>query len=269
MGVCPPRPVCVFTTLEEEMVTTAGNTFFTTGAKPVRLGPSFASAKWNDAGGLAFKARSTPAMPRPPRPSARDTASTAALGCPKSPFSFIYPPIPMILVGRPPGDHRNCGLIDMDAARPELVCTVKLVGAASGTVYSVTRAVLLDLYHLLPLEGAKILLVLFLSFLTGLEREEHRAGSESYSFGGVRTFPLIGLIGYAVSLLSGGQALPVVLGFAVVGGFLMLSYRQKLATSKLAGVTSEMSALTTYLVGALVFREQFWIATTLSVADRK
>jgi uncharacterized membrane protein (DUF4010 family) len=127
--------------------------------------------------------------------------------------------------------------------------------------------VLLDLYHLLPPEGAKILLVLFLSFLTGLEREEHRAGNESYSFGGVRTFPLIGLMGYAVSLLSGGQVLPVILGFAVVGGFLMLSYRQKLATSKLAGVTSEMSALTTYLVGALVFREQFWIATTLSVAS--
>ena len=126
---------------------------------------------------------------------------------------------------------------------------------------------LLDLYHLLPPEGAKILLVLFLSFLTGLEREEHRAGNESYSFGGVRTFPLIGLMGYAVSLLSGGQVLPVILGFAVVGGFLMLSYRQKLATSKLAGVTSEMSALTTYLVGALVFREQFWIATTLSVAS--
>jgi uncharacterized membrane protein (DUF4010 family) len=126
---------------------------------------------------------------------------------------------------------------------------------------------LLDLYHLMPPEGVKILLVLFLSFLTGLEREEHRAGNESYSFGGVRTFPLIGLIGYATSLLSGGQVLPVILGFAVVGGFLMLSYRQKLATSKIAGITTEMSALTTYLVGALVFREQFWIATTLCVAS--
>ena len=126
---------------------------------------------------------------------------------------------------------------------------------------------LLDLYHLMPPEGVKILLVLFLSFLTGLEREEHRATNESYSFGGVRTFPLIGLIGYATSLLSGGQVLPVILGFAVVGGFLMLSYRQKLAISKIAGITTEMSALTTYLVGALVFREQFWIATTLSVAS--
>jgi uncharacterized membrane protein (DUF4010 family) len=129
------------------------------------------------------------------------------------------------------------------------------------------KSVLLDMYRLLPPEGAQILLVLFLSFLTGLEREEHRAGNESYSFGGVRTFPLIGLIGYAVALLSAGQVLPIVLGFAVVGGFLMLAYRQKMATSKFSGFTSEMSALTTYLVGALVFREQFWIATTLSVAS--
>jgi uncharacterized membrane protein (DUF4010 family) len=124
-----------------------------------------------------------------------------------------------------------------------------------------------DFYHLLPPEGAKILLVLFLSFLMGLEREERRAASDHYSFGGVRTYPLIGLISYATSLLSGGQILPVMLGFAVVSGFLMLAYQHKVATSTLSGVTSEMSALTSYLVGALVYREQFWIATTVTVAS--
>jgi uncharacterized membrane protein (DUF4010 family) len=46
----------------------------------------------------------------------------------------------------------------------------------------------------------------------------------------------------------------------------MLSYSHKLRASDAAGVTSEVSALTTYLVGALVARDQFWIATTLSVA---
>ena len=125
----------------------------------------------------------------------------------------------------------------------------------------------MDFYRLLPPEGAKILLVLFLSFLMGLEREERRAAGDSYSFGGVRTYPLIGLIGYVASLLSGGQILPVMLGFAVVGGFLMLAYQHKVTTSSLSGVTSEMSALTMYLVGALVYREQFWIATTVSVAS--
>lgn len=126
---------------------------------------------------------------------------------------------------------------------------------------------MLDFYRSLPPEGAKILLVLALSFLTGLEREEHHAGSERYSFGGVRTFPLIGLIGYAMAFLAGGQFLGVAVGFAVVAGFLMLSYQHKITSSGLPGFTSEMSALTTYLAGALVYREQFWIATTISVAS--
>jgi uncharacterized membrane protein (DUF4010 family) len=133
--------------------------------------------------------------------------------------------------------------------------------------YAYTDLVLNDLYRLLPPEGLKIALVLFLSFLTGLEREERLSANGRLSFGGVRTFPLIGLMGYGISLLAGGQILPVILGFAVLGGFLMLSYRHKLEESKFAGFTSEMSALTTYVAAALVYREQFWIATTLTVAS--
>ena len=124
-----------------------------------------------------------------------------------------------------------------------------------------------DLYRWLPPEGIKILLVLFLAFLTGLEREERRMGTGQFSFGGVRTYPLIGLIAYGISFLAGGAILPVVLGFAVVAGFLMLSYRNKLQSATTAGVTSEMSALTTYIAAALVYREQFWIATTITVAS--
>jgi uncharacterized membrane protein (DUF4010 family) len=121
------------------------------------------------------------------------------------------------------------------------------------------------LLQVLPPEGVKILLTLFLCFLIGLEREERRASGERYSFGGVRTFPLIGLIGYAMALLSGGQLLPLTVGFAVIGAFLWLSYRHKLESYKEAGVTAEMSGLVTYAIGALVSRDQFWIATTLAV----
>ena len=125
----------------------------------------------------------------------------------------------------------------------------------------------MDLYRWLPPEAVKIVLVLFLSFLIGLEREEHKAAAGAYSFGGVRTFPLIGFIGYSIALLSGNQLLPVILGFMVIGGFLLLSYWHKLSGTGPAGITSEMSGLTTYLVGALVFYDHFWIATTLSVAS--
>src|SRR5208282_1781663 len=113
----------------------------------------------------------------------------------------------------------------------------------------------------------KLLLVLFLSFLIGLEREEHKIEVGSYSFGGVRTFPLIGLIGYSIALLSGAQLLPVMIGFLVMGGFLLLSYWHKISCATAAGVTTEMSALATYLVGALIYYEHLWIATTLAVAS--
>jgi len=124
-----------------------------------------------------------------------------------------------------------------------------------------------DLYRWLPPDAVKIVLVLFLSFLIGVEREEHKTAAGSYSFGGVRTFPLIGLIGYSIALLAGSQLLPVTLGFLVVGGFLLLSYWHKLSRVEAAGVTSEMSGLATYLVGALVYYDHFWIATALSVAS--
>jgi uncharacterized membrane protein (DUF4010 family) len=118
----------------------------------------------------------------------------------------------------------------------------------------------------LPPDAFNILLVLFLSFLIGLEREEHKSGAEQYAFGGVRTFPLIGLIAYAIAFLSGGSVVPQLAGFVVVAAFLLLSYSHKLSVGRLPGVTSEMAGLITYVVGALVFHQYFWIATTLSVA---
>ena len=125
----------------------------------------------------------------------------------------------------------------------------------------------MDLFERLPPDAVKIVLVLFLSFLIGLEREEHKVEGNSYSFGGVRTFPLIGLIGYSLALISGTQLLPLTIGFLAVAAFMMLSYWHKLSCSQTAGVTTEMSGLTTFLVGALVCYGHFWIATTLSVAS--
>jgi uncharacterized membrane protein (DUF4010 family) len=125
-------------------------------------------------------------------------------------------------------------------------------------------------FQFLPTDGIKIVLVLFLAFLIGLEREERKASESHYSFGGVRSYPLIALIGYSIALLTGRQILPEILGLLAVGGFLMLSYWHKLSTRDAAdmpGVTSELSGLVTYLVGALVYNDYFWIATTLTVAS--
>ena len=121
------------------------------------------------------------------------------------------------------------------------------------------------LIQLVPKQGAEIVLVLFLSFLIGLEREEQKAASNQYGFGGVRTFPLHGLLGYTLSLLSAGTSLLPAVGLMVVGAFLWQSYRHKLEDEAQAGMTTELSGLVTYVVGILVSREQFWVATAVTV----
>jgi uncharacterized membrane protein (DUF4010 family) len=119
----------------------------------------------------------------------------------------------------------------------------------------------------LPPQAQDVLLVLFLSFLIGLEREERKVVAGKFMFGGIRTFPLIGLVGYAMASLSGDQIVPLALGFMAVAGFLLLSYWHKLVTGGLAGLTSEFAGLITYLIGALVFQQHLWMATTLGVVS--
>lgn len=118
----------------------------------------------------------------------------------------------------------------------------------------------------LPPEATKVALAFVLSFLVGLEREEHKEGG-GYSFGGVRTFPLIGLLGFALAELAPTSVVPVTLGFGVIGAFLWLSYQHKMQRAEAAGATTEISGLATYVIGALVARDQFWLAAALTVID--
>lgn len=121
-----------------------------------------------------------------------------------------------------------------------------------------------ELKNLVPDSLAAILITLALSFLIGLEREEHALG-KYYNFGGVRTFPIIGLCGYLMARLTQGQPLILGVGIFVLGSLLWLSYRKKLENSSSAGMTSEVSGLFTFLMGALIFQGALWEATALAV----
>ena len=122
-----------------------------------------------------------------------------------------------------------------------------------------------EFWQFAPPDAYKVVLVLFLSFLLGLEHEEHRT-QKSYAFGGVRTFPQLGLLGYILSTLAGPAVLPVAMGFLGVVAFLIVSYRHKLEINPDAGITTEISGLGTYLLGALVQRDHLWLAVTVVVA---
>ena len=72
-----------------------------------------------------------------------------------------------------------------------------------------------------------------------------------------------------MALLSRDQLLPLSIGFAVIGAFLLMAYRHKLsgvqALVDSPGVTTEISGLTTYVLGALVSQGYYWIAATIAV----
>lgn len=123
----------------------------------------------------------------------------------------------------------------------------------------------MTLATLLPRPFLEIALVLFLSFLFGIEREEQKARAGHYVFGGVRSFPLIGLVGYALAQISGGNVLTLALGMVPIGALMTVSYWHKLQAESTAGATTEISALLTYLIGALVHGGTYWIAVAIGI----
>ena len=122
-----------------------------------------------------------------------------------------------------------------------------------------------DLLPMVPVDALNIALVLALAFFVGLEREEHKQHDAGYAFGGVTTFPLIGLVSYGLALIGAPELVPWMIGFAVVGGFMLVSYYHKLSAAPSAGVLTEVCALATYVVGGLVQHDDYWIATTIAV----
>ena len=110
-----------------------------------------------------------------------------------------------------------------------------------------------------------IAITLALTFVLGLEREESGAREHGTVVAGVRTIPIIGLLGHGLALLSPDGSIPVVLGLAVVGAFLVVGYRFKCERERF-GITSEATALIGYVVGALVAYRHTSDAAALTVA---
>lgn len=109
-----------------------------------------------------------------------------------------------------------------------------------------------------------IAITLALTFVLGLEREESAAHEHGKALAGVRTIPIIGLLGHAMALLAGGNLMPVALGFGVVGAFLLVAYWHKIQSQR-TGITSEYTALIAYMVGAMVATQRTGAAVTLTV----
>jgi uncharacterized membrane protein (DUF4010 family) len=89
--------------------------------------------------------------------------------------------------------------------------------------------------------------------VVGLEREHHQvAQHEEHSHLGVRTFALLGLLGYAAAALSGHAPGLSAATLLVAGGALIAQYLR--TGSRDPGLTTEIAALVTVLAGMLVDR---------------
>jgi uncharacterized membrane protein (DUF4010 family) len=106
---------------------------------------------------------------------------------------------------------------------------------------------------------------LALGFLVGLERESTKIEHQKLVFGGVRTHPLISMFGFGCAWLyqiGSTFMLPAGLGAMIV--LTGIAYYAKISAERY-GSTSEVSALLTYVTGALAFHVDIWAAMAMGV----
>lgn len=112
----------------------------------------------------------------------------------------------------------------------------------------------------------RLLIALGIGLLIGLEREyAKRIVDKEEQFAGVRTYPLIALLGF-LSALLGDQYGPafLVAGFAGFFAMVVATYLM-MARSASFGITTELAGIITFLLGALVFEDRILLSTTIAV----
>ena len=106
---------------------------------------------------------------------------------------------------------------------------------------------------------------LALGFLVGLERESTKIEQQKLVFGGVRTHPLISLLGFGCAwLYQIGVTFMLPAGMLAMIGLTGIAYFAKIKAERY-GSTSEVSALLTYVAGALALLADVWAAMALGV----
>jgi len=110
----------------------------------------------------------------------------------------------------------------------------------------------------------RLIEAVFIGLLIGLERERKRKKGD-LAFGGIRTTPLISILGFIAALVSGVTSIyvfiAVFLGFAMLVG---ISYHRAAETGE-TGATTELTFIIVYLLGALVFWNYMLISAVIAV----
>jgi uncharacterized membrane protein (DUF4010 family) len=106
---------------------------------------------------------------------------------------------------------------------------------------------------------------LLIGALVGLEREFARIKEDVHSFAGIRTFPLIALMGCTAALA--GELIDIwafVVLTLLLGSLIAISYAIDASQGRV-GMTSEVAAMVVYACGALAYWGQMTLAAALAV----
>jgi len=97
----------------------------------------------------------------------------------------------------------------------------------------------------------RLLVALLVGLLVGVDRERAEQRKQRKLFAGIRTFPLIAIVGALLALLVPvGGPWPLVCGLAAVAAIALVSYRESVRAGEM-GATTEIAALATYALGAM------------------
>lgn len=111
----------------------------------------------------------------------------------------------------------------------------------------------------------KFALAALIGLMVGLEREHSHQDSETSHFAGIRTFPLMTLLGCTAAFLSTqGQPWLFAVGFAGLAVLVLIVYAFSAQQGDL-GVTTEVVVLLVYLIGGLIYWNHAWLAVALGV----
>ena len=113
----------------------------------------------------------------------------------------------------------------------------------------------------------RFVVALALGFLVGLERESMKIEHQKLVFGGVRTHPIISMFGFGCAwLYQIGATFMLPAGLLTLGTLTAIAYIAKIRGERF-GSTSEISALLTFIMGALALLVDVWVAMALGVVN--
>jgi uncharacterized membrane protein (DUF4010 family) len=119
---------------------------------------------------------------------------------------------------------------------------------------------------LLPPLITPFLLTLALSTLIGIGLREYYEGEGKFdTFGTVRTFIFIGMLGFVVYRIPGTGPFAFLMGMAVLGAFLVVYYRNKVSQRGSPGLIGVLIAMLTYSIGPVAMHEPHWFLAALGV----